>query len=105
MLLFAFVVMIFAAYFLLGRRQIIKAYQNGKCAVVEGPVEHYSWKGKTECFSVRGAEFCHGTAPVLDGFNQSSVWHAGLIGKGMPVRVAYYNGVILRLDIGTAPSR
>jgi hypothetical protein len=104
MFLFACLLVTLNAYFLLDRRQSIRAYQSGKYVMVEGPIEHYSWRGKTECFRVRGVDFCHGTTPVLEGFHQSG-WHGGLIGESMPVRVAYYSGVILRLDIGTAPNR
>ena len=84
------------SYNFLGRRHDVQAYENGRFAVVEGPVEHYSWKGKTECFSVRGVEFCRGTANRLG-------WPVGLAREGLPVRIAYRDDEyrkILRLEIG-----
>jgi len=98
----------FTAYYFVNQRHLIQAYQNGKYKAVEGPVEHYSWKGKHECFSVRGVDFCHGTAntvgwdlPLRLGL---STWPVGLLHNGLPARVAYYDHdefhTILRLDIG-----
>jgi hypothetical protein len=98
MFLFACLWMVLLAYTLLNRRRYVQAYRNGKYGVVEGPVEHYSWKGKTECFSVRGVEFCRGT-----GNPDQLAWPVGLTREGLPVRIAYSEAVhpkILRLDIG-----
>lgn len=110
-LLLVFVCAVFAAYYFHGRRHDLQAYRNGKYKVVEGPVEHYSLKGKTECFSVRGVEFCHGTANQV-GWDPPlrlgpSTWPVGLAGDGLPVRVAYFDELIegsslpriLRLEI------
>ena len=111
MLLFACLWVIVVVYHVRNRRHYVQAYQNGKYSLVEGPVEHYSWKGKTECFSLRGVEFCHGTAnqvgwqpPLRLG---PSSWPVGLIRQGLPVRVAYSDDqppqspLILRLEIGS----
>jgi len=105
-LLFACIWLAATSYYFLGRRHDLRAYQNGKYKLVEGPVEHYSWKGKTECFSVRGVEFCHGTANIV-GWDPPlrfgpSTWPVGFIHDGLPVRVAYSGDPylkILRLDI------
>jgi hypothetical protein len=82
-------------------RRLVQAYGAGKYAVVEGIVEQYSWRGKTECFRVRGVNFCRGTAsPGLLG------WPIGLTREGLPLRVAYAPGEypkILRLDVGRSP--
>jgi hypothetical protein len=99
-----------AAYTFHARTHERQLYRNGKYKVVEGPVEHYSLEAKHECFSVRGVEFCHGTAnqvgwvpPLRLG---PSTWPVGLFStsEGLPVRVAYYDDgqyhVLLRLDIG-----
>ena len=97
-----------AAYFFLGRRHDLQLYRNGSYKVVEGPVEHYSWKGKTECFRVRGVEFCHGTANQVGwappfGLGPAS-WPVSLTPEGRPVRVSYDDDhefhVLLRLEVG-----
>jgi hypothetical protein len=103
--LIRFVVFLFAClwlalvvYNLLGRRHYVQAYRNGTYRVVEGPVEHYSWKGKTECFSIHAAVFCRGT-----GNPDQLAWPIGLTREGVPVRVAYIgdkNPRILRLEVG-----
>src|SRR5262249_13723803 len=64
-LLFVCVWVVFTAYQFRHRRHDIQAYESGRDTVVEGLVEHYSWKGKHECFSVRGVQFCHGTANIV----------------------------------------
>lgn len=99
MLLFACLWVVLVAYKLLDRRRYVQQYQNGRYAVVEGPVEYYSWKGKTECFGVRSVEFCRGT-----GNPDQLAWPIGLTREGLPVRIAYSEidqfPKILRLDIG-----
>lgn len=99
-----------AASYFLHRRYDVQAYRNGKYKVVEGPVEHYEWQGKHECFTVHGVKFCHGTAnqvgrdpPLRLG---PSTWPVSLIREGLPVRIAYSDDKppqspqILRLEIG-----
>jgi hypothetical protein len=97
--LFACLWVVLLAYKPLDRRRYVQAYENGKYTVVEGPVEHYSWKGKTECFSVRGVEFCRGT-----GNPDQLAWPIGLTSERLPVRIAYSEmnqfPKILRLEIG-----
>jgi len=97
--LFACLWLVLVAYNLLNRRSYVQAYRNGKYTLVEGRVERYSWKGKTECFTVRGVEFCRGT-----GTPDQLAWRIGLTREGVPVRVAYSEvdqyPKILRLDIG-----
>jgi hypothetical protein len=96
--LYACLLVVLLAYNFRDRRRYVQAYQTGRYAVVEGRVEHYSRKGKTECFSVRGVEFCRGT-----GNPDQLAWPIGLTSEGLPVRIAYFAGQfprILRLDIG-----
>jgi hypothetical protein len=96
LLLLACLWVVSTAYYFLDRRHYVQAYRNGEYSVVEGAVEHYSWRGKTECFSVRGREFCRGTANQID-------WPVALTHEGVLVRVAYSSEKyprILRLDIG-----
>lgn len=97
MLLFACAVVILYSLHFLNHRRYVQAYQNGKYAVAEGPVDQYSWRGKSECFSVRGVRFCRGTA------DWPGLWPDGLLREGLPVRIVYADNqfpVILRLDIG-----
>ena len=81
------------------RRRYIEAYRDGTYTVVEGRAEHYSWKGKTECFGVKGVEFCRGT-----GNPDQMSWPIGTVSEGLPVRVAYTEmggfPKILRLETG-----
>jgi len=97
--LFACLWLTFVGYKLHDRKHFVQAYKVGKYAVVEGPVEHYSWIGKTECFTVRGIEFCRGT-----GNPEQLAWPIGLTKEGLPVRVAFSSDhkfpKILRLEVG-----
>lgn len=52
-----------------------------------------------ECFRVKNEKFCYSDYVVQPGFHQSAS-HGGPIREGLPVRIAYSNGQILRLDIG-----
>jgi hypothetical protein len=49
----------------LGQRPYLQAYKSGNYLSVEGPVEHSSWTGKRECFTVHGAELCHSCVDVV----------------------------------------
>lgn len=106
--LFACLWVVFVAYTFRSRSRLARAYQSGKYKVVEGPVEHYSWTGKTECFSVRGVEFCHGTANQV-GWDPPlrlgpATWPVGITRESLPVRVAYCDEdnfhILLRLEMG-----
>ena len=112
-LFFACVWVAVASFYFLERKHDIQAYRNGKYKVAEGPVEHYEWQGKHECFTVRGVDFCHGTANQF-GWDPpfrlgTSSWPVGVIREGLSVRVAYSDDpvpfeknsfpLVLRLDI------
>lgn len=98
----------FAVLYFVGLKHDLQAYRNGKYKVVEGPVERYSWVAKHECFTVRGVEFCHGTANQV-GWDPPlrlgpSSWPVSLTPEGRPVRVAYSGDQyprIFRLDVGS----
>jgi hypothetical protein len=79
-----------------------KAYRTGQYSVVEGPVENFQpmpYEGHTpECFSVQLQRFCYSEYDVSPGFNNSTS-HGGPIKAGLPVRIAYYNQQILRIQI------
>jgi len=79
-----------------------EAYRTGRYSVVEGPVEDFQpmpYEGhQDECFRVKDARFCYSDYGEQAGFNQSAS-HGGPIREGLPVRVAYFDGRILRLEI------
>lgn len=83
-------------------RSCIGAYRSGNYAVVEGNVTNFRpmpYEGhQEECFSVQNERFCYSDYTVQAGFNQSAA-HGGPVREGLPVRVAYYDGQILRLDV------
>ena len=74
----------------------------GGCNIVEGPVEHFhpmpSAGHDTERFDVKGVEFSYSDYILTAGFNNTSS-HGGPIREGLPVRICYRDGEILRLDI------
>ena len=52
-----------------------------------------------ECFSVNAVRFCYsGWEMAPTGFNEDAA-HGGPIREGLPVRIAYSDGHILRLEI------
>lgn len=55
--LYACLLVVLLAYNFRNRSRYVQAYRSGKYAVVEGPVERYSWN----VFSVHDLEFCRGT--------------------------------------------
>ena len=79
-----------------------KAYEGGAYSTVEGIVEDFKpmpYEGhQDECFRVKNETFCYSDFDVQPGFHQSAS-HGGPIREGLPVRIAYYDGQILRLDI------
>ena len=83
-------------------RQCVDAYRSGKYTVVEGQVENFRpmpYEGhQDECFTVRNERFCYSDYGIQAGFNNSAS-HGGPIREDLPVRIAYYNGQILRLQI------
>ena len=83
-------------------RKCVRAYQTRSYEVVEGNVENFHpmpFEGhQDECFSVQSKRFCYSDYEIQAGFNRSSS-HGGPIRQGLPVRIAYYSGQILRLEI------
>lgn len=74
----------------------------GGCEIVEGRVEHFhpmpSAGHDTERFEVKGVAFSYSDYILTAGFNNTSS-HGGPIREGLPVRICYRDGEILRLDI------
>lgn len=83
-------------------RNVTEAYRTGNFSTVEGPVENFRpmpYEGhQSECFSVQNERFCYSDYVIQGGFNHSAS-HGGPIREGLPVRVAYYEGQILRLEV------
>src|ERR1700692_2310924 len=77
-------------------------YGRGGYSTVEGVVHDFKpmpYEGhQDECFWVENQKFCYSDYVVQPGFRQSAS-HGGPIREGLPVRIAYYEGEILRLDI------
>jgi hypothetical protein len=76
--------------------------KSGKCEIVEGRVEHFHpmpFEGHdNERFDVQGIEFSYSDYSVSAGFNNAAS-HGGPIREGLPVRICYSGGEILRLEI------
>jgi hypothetical protein len=85
-------------------REYAEAYRTGQYSVVEGIVEGFHpmpYEGhQEECFVVQKEKFCYSDYDVSKpGFHQTAS-HGGPIRAGLPVRIAYRDGRILRLEIG-----
>ena len=76
----------------------------GTYAVVEGKVENFKPMPKTghsqESFTVNGVRFLYSDYDVSQGGFNNTASHGGPIRSGLPVRIAYQNGRILRLEVG-----
>ena len=77
-------------------------YEREAYSTVEGIVRDFKpmpYEGhQDECFWVRDEKFCYSDYLVQPGFRRSAS-HGGPIREGLPVRIAYYRGQILRLDV------
>ena len=78
------------------------AYQKGDYQTVEGLVSDFHpmpYEGhQEECFSVQNQRFCYSDYMITPGFHNATS-HGGPIHEGLPVRIAYQDGNILRLEI------
>ncbi len=78
------------------------AYQKGDYQTVAGVVADFHpmpYEGhQEECFSVQEQRFCYSDYVIAPGFHNAAS-HGGPIRAGLPVRIAYWNGSILRLDV------
>ena len=80
-------------------RKAVNALQNGEAKVVEGRVDHYSQvPTKSESFDVNGVKFSYSDNVIIAGFNHTA-FHGGPIRQGLPVKIWYWHGQILRLQI------
>jgi hypothetical protein len=78
------------------------AYRTGRYSLVEGTVQNFHpmpYSGHSEeCFRVANERFCYSDYGIDPGFRQTAS-HGGPVREGFPVRIAYYQGRILRLEI------
>jgi hypothetical protein len=82
-------------------RQVVDALQTGRAKIVEGRVEHFAQvPTKSESFDVNGVKFWYSDNVVIAGFNHTA-YLGGPIREGLPVKIWYWNGQILRLQIKT----
>jgi hypothetical protein len=80
-------------------RKAVDALHNGKAKVIEGHVDHYSQvPTKSESFDVNSVNFSYSDNLIIAGFNHTA-FHGGPIRQGLPVKIWYWNGQILRLQI------
>jgi hypothetical protein len=79
-----------------------RAYRKGQYSVVEGRVEDFRpmpYDGhQEECFSVEHVTFCYSDFEPTGGFNNTAS-HGGPLRPGLPIRVAYVDNHILRLEV------
>lgn len=82
--------------------QALAAYQKGNYQLVEGLVTDFHpmpYEGhQEECFSVQDKRFCYSDYAIAPGFRNTAS-HGGPIRSGLPVRIAYSDDTILRLEI------
>src|SRR6201984_2615875 len=83
-------------------RKCLEAYRTRSYEIVGGRVDNFDpmpYRGhQNECFSVERQRFCYSDYAIRAGFSHSTS-HGGPIRQGLPVRIAYYRGQILRLEI------
>jgi hypothetical protein len=77
-------------------------YRKGQFSVVEGLVSNFRpmpYEGhQQECFTVQSQTFCYSDYVVTGGFSNATS-HGGPIREGLPVRVSYIGGAIVRLEV------
>jgi hypothetical protein len=78
------------------------AFSSRSYSVVEGIVEDFKpmpYEGhQNECFRVKNQKFCYSDYVIVGGFRQTAS-HGGPIREGLPVRIWYSDGEILRLEV------
>ena len=86
-------------------RRAVDALQNGETKVVEGRVANY-WQvpNKSESFDVQGVRFQYSDGIIIPGFNHMASL-GGPIREGLPVKIWYWHGEILRLQIKKEPNQ
>jgi len=89
-------------------RGAVSAMQNNLAHVVEGAVTEFKRMAYTghsmESFIVQGVRFEYSDFVITAGFNNTTS-HGGPIREGLPVKIWYSGGEILRLDIKREPGQ
>lgn len=89
-------------------RGAIDAMHTNRAKVVEGIVTKFKPMAYTghgmESFVVHGVRFQYSDYVITAGFNNTSS-HGGPVREGLPVRIWYLDGEILRLDIAKRPNQ
>lgn len=79
------------------------ALKSGDYLTVEGRVSDFTPMPRgghaEESFTVNGVHFAYSDFEIQAGFNHTSSY-GGPIREGLPVRIAYRDGEILRLEVG-----
>lgn len=80
----------------------VRVFTDCPRSTVEGVVTDFQpmpYEGhRDECFSVQEQRFCYSDYELTPGFHRSAS-HGGPIHEGLPVRITYRDGMILRLQI------
>jgi hypothetical protein len=98
-----FFLLIFAAFQglpMVGAIGLNQRLLDGQAMVVEGAVTVESL-GKGECLVVDGQRFCYSEAVVSPGYNRERYLIGGLE-TGQHVRMSVIDGLIVRLEVGSA---
>jgi hypothetical protein len=79
--------------------------RSGRCEVVEGVVSAFSpmppQEHTIESFSVGGVSFSYSRGPLDPEFHATAI-DGGPIQEGLRVRIAYFDGKILRLEVASS---
>ena len=79
------------------------ALGSGNYQTVEGKVSNFvpaPFEGhRDESFDVNGIHFAYSDYVIISGFHQTAS-HGGPIRRGLPVRIAYRDGEIIKLEVG-----
>ena len=91
-----------ATWIISGNLRARQDIRTGKCEVVQGVVENFQPMPTDdhgrESFTVRGVRFEYSDWSLTAGFNNTTL-HGGPIRPGLPVRICYRDGLILRLEV------
>jgi hypothetical protein len=86
-----------------GSFRAVRALGSGDYQTVEGKVSNFMpapFEGhRDESFEVDGVRFAYSDYVIISGFHQTAS-HGGPIREGLPVRIAYRDGEIIKLEVG-----
>jgi hypothetical protein len=89
-------------------RRAVNAMRNNRAQLIEGVVTDFKPMPYTghamESFVVQGVRFEYSDYVITAGFNNTSS-HGGPVREGLPVKIWYLGGEILRLDVKKRPNQ